>query len=240
MKNLILKSATILFIFTLSLGGVYAQKIKGNGKTINKTRSVGSFDGVGVSGSFDVFLVEGNEGKLDIAVEENLEPYLVTEVKDGTLKIKWKNGVNIRTSSKTTVTVHFKNINSLAMAGSGDIVGKDKIKGNSLDIAVAGSGDIEVEMEVEQLETAISGSGDIELSGSATEFEAAVSGSGDVDAYDLKTEKAELKISGSGSIGVSVEKELVARVSGSGNIKYKGQPRIEDIKVSGSGTISSY
>ncbi len=204
------------------------------------TRSVGSFDGVGVSGSFDVFLVEGNEGKLDIAVEENLEPYLVTEVKDGTLKIKWKNGVNIRTSSKTTVTVHFKNINSLAMAGSGDIVGKDKIKGNSLDIAVAGSGDIEVEMEVEQLETAISGSGDIELSGSATEFEAAVSGSGDVDAYDLKTEKAELKISGSGSIGVSVEKELVARVSGSGNIKYKGQPRIEDIKVSGSGTISSY
>jgi len=240
MKNLILKSTILLFTLTLSFGCSYAQKVKGNGKSINKTRSVGNFDAVAVAGSFDVYLVEGDEGKLDITVEENLESYLITEVNNGTLKIKWKNGVNIRTSSKTEITVHFKKINSLAMAGSGDIVGKDKIKGNSLKVAVAGSGDIKVEMDVQELDTAISGSGDVELSGSAREFEAAVSGSGDVDAYDLKVDKAELKISGSGSIGANVQSEIVARVSGSGNIKYKGNPRIEDIKVSGSGKISSY
>ena len=239
MKNLMLKSVTLLFIFTLTLGSVYAQKVKGNGKTINKTRNVGSFDGVGVSGSF-VILVAGNEGKLELSVEENLEPYLITEVKDGNLKIKWKKGVNIRTSKNTIVTVHFKNINSLAMSGSGDITSKDVIKGNSLKMAVAGSGDIKIDMDVQMAKSAISGSGDIKLSGKATEFEAAVSGSGDVEAYDLKTEKAELKIAGSGSIGISVEKEIIARVSGSGDIKYKGQPRIEDIKVSGSGQISSY
>ncbi len=240
MKNLILKSAAILFIFTLSLGGVYAQKVKGNGETINKTRNVGNFDGVAVSGSFDVFLVAGDEGKLDITVEENLEPYLVTEVNNGNLKIRWKKGTNIRTMRNTTITVYFKDVNSLAMSGSGDIISKDVIRGNSLSMAVAGSGDIKVEMDVQKAKSAISGSGDIELSGKATEFEAAVSGSGDIDAYDLKTEKAELKIAGSGSIGISVEKEIVARVSGSGDIKYKGQPRIEDIKVSGSGTVSSY
>ncbi len=241
MKKLILKSTALLFILTLSFGCSYAQKVKGNGNSINKTRNVGSFDGVAVAGSFDVFLVEGDEGKLEITVEENLEPYLITEVSsNGTLKIKWKNGVSIRTSSKTMITVHFKNISSLAMAGSGDIIGKDKIKGNSLDVAVAGSGDIKVDMDVENLEAAISGSGDVELSGTATEFEAAVSGSGGVDAYDLKVEKADLKISGSGSIKANVEKEIEARISGSGNIKYKGQPRIEDIKVSGSGKISSY
>ena len=240
MKNLVLKSVTLLFIFTLTMGSVYAQKVKGNGKIINKTRTVGSFDGIGVSGSFDVKLVSGNEGKIELSVEENLEKYLITEVKDGRLKIKWKNGVNIRTSSKTIVTVHFNEVNSLAMSGSGDITSKDVIKGNSLKMAVAGSGDIKIEMDVKTAKSAISGSGDIELSGRATEFEAAVSGSGDVEAYDLKTETAELKIAGSGSIGISVEKEIVARVSGSGNIKYKGQPRIEDIKVSGSGNVSSY
>lgn len=240
MKNLLLKSVTLLFMFTLTMGGVYAQKVKGNGKIINKTRNVGSFNGVGVSGSFDVILVAGNEGKLELSVEENLEPYLITEVKDGNLKIKWKKGVSIRTSKNTVVTVHFKNINSLAMSGSGDISSKDVIKGNSLKMAVAGSGDIKIDMDVQMAKSAISGSGDIKLSGKATEFEAAVSGSGDVEAYDLKTEKAELKVAGSGSIGISVEKEIVARVSGSGDIKYKGQPRIEDIKVSGSGKISSY
>jgi hypothetical protein len=126
------------------------------------------------------------------------------------------------------------------MSGSGDITSKDKIKGNSLKLAVAGSGDIKLEMDVQTAKSAISGSGDIELSGRAIEFEAAVSGSGDIEAYDLKTEKSELKIAGSGSIGISVEKEIVARVSGSGDIKYKGTPRIEDIKVSGSGSVSSY
>ncbi len=235
-----IKSAVFLFILSMSFGTAYAQKVRGNGKTINKTRNVGSFDGVGVSGSFDVFLVEGDEGKLDITVEENLEKYLITEVKNGNLKIKWKSGMNIRTSSKTTITVHFKTINSLAMAGSGDIVGKDVIKGNSLEVAVAGSGDVKVDIEVQEVETAVSGSGDIELSGTATEFEAAVSGSGDIDAYDLKVERAELRISGSGFIGANIEKEIEARVSGSGDIKYKGQPRIEDIKVSGSGNVSTY
>jgi len=240
MKNLMLKSIVLLFVFTLSMGSVYAQKVKGNGKIVQKTRNVGSFDGVGVSGSFDVFLVSGSEGKLELSVEENLASYLITEVKDGNLKIRWKKGTNIRTTKNTTVTVYFKDINSLAMAGSGDIISKDKIKGNSLGIAVAGSGDIKLEMDVQKAKSAISGSGDIELSGKATEFKAAVSGSGDIDAYDLQTEKAELKIAGSGSIGISVKQEIIARVSGSGDIKYKGQPRIEDIKVSGSGTISTY
>jgi len=240
MKISMFKTVTLLFLFTLSLGNVYAQRVKGNGKMINKTRNVGSFDGVGVSGSFNVILVAGNEGKLVISVEENLAPYLITEVNNGKLKIRWKKGTNIRTSKSTEVRVHFKEINSLAMSGSGDISSEDVIRGKSLDMAVAGSGDIKLDIEVQQAESAVSGSGDIELSGKATEFEAAVSGSGDIEAYDLKTEKAELKVSGSGSVEISVEKEIIARVSGSGDIKYKGQPRIEDIKVSGSGNVSTY
>lgn len=240
MKNLILKSAAILFISALFIGNGYAQRVKGNGKLIKKTRNVSSFSGVGVSGSFDVFLVEGNEGKIDLSVEENLEQYLVTEVKNGKLNIRWKKGMNINTSRDTEVTVHFKNLNSVALAGSGDIVSRDKIKTDNLDIAVAGSGDIKLELEAQSADAAVSGSGDIELSGTATEFEAAVAGSGDIEAYDLQTDKAELKISGSGTIQCTVEKELVGRISGSGDIKYKGNPRIEDIKVSGSGSVSSY
>lgn len=240
MKNLILKSAAILFISALFIGNGYAQRVKGNGKLIKKTRNVSSFSGVGVSGSFDVFLVEGNEGTIDLSVEENLEQYLVTEVKNGKLNIRWKKGMNINTSRDTEVTVHFKNLNSVALAGSGDIVSRDKIKTDNLDIALAGSGDIKLELEAQSADAAVSGSGDIELSGTATEFEAAVAGSGDIEAYDLQTDKAELKISGSGTIQCTVEKELVGRISGSGDIKYKGNPRIEDIKVSGSGSVSSY
>lgn len=240
MKYSNLKSVITLLVVTLMLGCSYGQRVKGNGNTVNTTRNVGNFDEVAVSGSFDVFLVSGDEGRLELRVEENLEPYLITEVQNGTLKIKWKRGTNIRTTGKTTVTVHFENIKAMAMAGSGDIESKDVIRAKSLKIAVAGSGDIKLDVEAEELEAAISGSGDIKLAGKATELEAAVSGSGDMDAYDLMTEKSELQVSGSGFIGANVEKEIIARISGSGNIKYKGKPRIEDTKVSGSGKISMY
>lgn len=240
MKNLFLKSLSFLAITVLITGFGYAQKVNGNGNLIQKTRNVGSFSGVGVAGSFDVFLVEGNEGKLELNVEENLEPYLVTEVRDGSLKIKWKKGVKVRTSKPTQITVHFKKLNEIALAGSGDIVSRSKLSSNDMEVALAGSGDINLDLDVQKLKAAISGSGDIQLAGNAVDFTGAIAGSGDLKAGDLKAVNAELVISGSGTMQAYVENSITARISGSGDIKYKGNPDKEDIKVSGSGTVKTY
>lgn len=240
MKTTLNRSLAVLMMLIGFTATLHAQRVKGNGKLIEKTRQVGDFDELGVSGSFDVFLVKGEEGKVIVNVEQNLEPYLVTEVQNGTLKVKWKKGTNVRTTKSTKVTVHFEDLSGVALSGSGDIISKDMISTDEMDIAVAGSGDIRLEIDAMESKAAISGSGDIELSGSSKSFEAAVAGSGDIEAYDLKSDEAELKISGSGTIHANVANELVARVSGSGNIKYKGNPRIEDVKVSGSGNVSTY
>lgn len=241
MKTTLIRTLSVfvlLICFTATTA--QAQRVKGNGKLIEKTRQIGDFEALGVSGSFDVFLVKGQEGKVIVNVEQNLEPYLITEVQNGTLKVRWKKGSNIRTTKNTKVTVHFGELNKVALSGSGDIVSRDVITTDELDIAVAGSGDIRLELDAMESNAAVSGSGDIELSGTSKAFEAAVAGSGDIKAYDLKSEKAELKISGSGTIHAHVASELVARISGSGNIKYKGNPPIEDVKVSGSGNVSTY
>lgn len=240
MKTLLLKSLSFLAITILFTGFGYAQKVTGNGNLTEKTRNVGSFNGVGVSGSFDVFLVEGNQGKLELSVEENLEPYLVTEVSEGTLKIKWKKGVKVRTTKATKITVHYKKLNKVALAGSGDIVSKNKVSSNDLEVALAGSGDINLDLDVQNLKAAISGSGDISLTGNTVDFTGAIAGSGDIKADELKAANAELVISGSGTMKVHVENKIKARISGSGDIRYKGNPDKEDIKVSGSGTVKSY
>ena len=242
MKNLSLKSIMFLSVSLLFLTSCIAQnnrRIKGSGNIIQKSRSVGSFEKVGVSGSFDVYLVKGNEGHLDIEIEDNLLPYLITEVDGGKLKIKWKKGTSISTRKSVVITVQFKDINAVALTGSGDIISKDRINADHFDTAVSGSGDIELDLDVNSLKAAVSGSGDIDLKGSTKTFEAAVAGSGDISAYNLKSEKAEVKVSGSGDIELTVSKELIARVSGSGDIEYRGDPKIQDVKVSGSGDVSS-
>ncbi len=240
MKSTSMRTIAILALAVIFALPALAQRVKGNGNLIEKTRQVGDFESLGVSGSFDVYLQKGQEGRIELSVEENLEPYLETEVSGGTLKVRWKKGANIRTTKKTTITVYFEEISGVALSGSGDIISRDQISSETMDIALAGSGDINLDLKVRELTAAVSGSGDIELSGVCKIFDGAVAGSGDIKAYDLKADKGELKISGSGTIHATVEKELSARISGSGNIRYKGSPRIEDIKISGSGNVSTY
>ncbi len=243
MKKISVRSISSLFIMLLFLTACNAQKygrVKGNGNVVNKTRSVGNFDKIDVSGSFDVTLVKGNEGEIKIRIEDNLLSYLETYVEGGKLKIKWKKGTNINTTKGVHLTVYFNDIEAVGLSGSGEIVSNDLIKSDNFDIAVTGSGDIDLNVDANKIKAAISGSSDIQLKGSTDEFTATISGSGDIEAFELKSKKATVKISGSGDMELSVSEELTARVSGSGDIKYKGNPRIEDIKVSGSGEISTY
>ncbi|MGV6832311.1 MAG: GIN domain-containing protein, partial [bacterium] len=48
-----------------------------------------------------------------------------------------------------------------------------------------------------------------------------------------------VSVAGSGDAEVVCRESLKARVAGSGDIEYKGNPAKEDTKVSGSGSISN-
>ena len=75
-------------LITLSCSAQWGKTIKGNGNNVTIERSTGDYDGIAVSGWFDVDLVSGNEGEITLQGEENLLEYIITEVKDGKLVIK--------------------------------------------------------------------------------------------------------------------------------------------------------
>ncbi len=229
----------VLLAFTANVNAQwYGKKIKGNGNVVTKTRNVSEYDQIAVAGSFDVKLVAGKEGKLTIKVEENLLEYLITEVKDGKLKIKWEKGVNINTTKELLVTVPFEDIEAVSLAGSGDVFSEDTIKTDNLKVALAGSGDMKLNINASSISSAVSGSGDIKLMGSSENLKCAVAGSGDINGYELASNNVEVSIAGSGDIKVNAKENLKARISGSGDVYYKGNPR-QDVKVSGSGSVSS-
>lgn len=219
------------------------KKVKGNGNVVTIERSTDDYDKIAVAGWFDVELVSGTEGQLTIRGEENLLEYIKTEVKDDKLVIKVKNGINLRPSSwgndgGIKVTVPVEEVESVSLSGSGDIVSSTVLKANNFSTRVSGSGDISLEVEAQTVEATLSGSGDINLSGNTGDFEVRVSGSGDVKAYELSANNVEASISGSADVKVTANEKLVARVSGSGDIYYRGDPKKIDSKASGSGEIS--
>ena len=242
MKNLkTILVIPFLFVMTLSYGqwNWGNKKVKGNGDVVTETRSTGNYDGIGCAGSMDFILVAGKEGDIKLEGESNLLKHIVTEIKNGKLIVKVEKKVNIQSSRGKTikVTIPFKNINSVSLAGSGDVISEDKISSNDLKVSLSGSGDMILNVDSQDLKGSLAGSGDITLKGNASKAKLSVAGSGDIHAFNLNTDNTTASIAGSGDIEVNCNGNLKASIAGSGDIEYKGNAEVTK-KVAGSGSVS--
>ncbi len=238
-KKLILTSLILSLTFTVNAQNWWgnSKKIKGNGNVVTVNRTTSNYNGVSVGGSFDVILVKGKEGKIIIEGEENIIPYLETEVIGSTLKIKYKKNTSIRTTKRLTVTVPITSIESVALGGSGKIIGKVTIKANNFSASLGGSGSITLKIEANHVKASIGSSGSINLEGKSKEFSCSIAGSGGIRAYGFKTDELNARLVGSGSIKTTVKSKIKAKIVGSGSIYYKGNPKHIDSKSVGSGDI---
>ena len=236
------KLAIILLTLTFSLqtqaqSWWNSKKVRGNGNVTTETRNVGSFDKVSLGGSFDVYLVEGNEGKLTIEGEENVLKYVETEVKNGKLHLGFKDNTNISMTKKLTITVPFENLESVSLGGSGNIIAKKRIKADEVSFALGGSGSIVANVDANTVKTSIGGSGNIKLKGKTDYLKCSIGGSGDVKAYELDANSLKASIAGSGDVQISVKNKIKATVVGSGSVYYKGNPSQIDSNSLGSGDV---
>ncbi len=233
----------LLTLFIFSSTAIFSQswwnskKVKGNGNVVTEKRNIGSFDNVSLSGFFDVVLVSGKEGKITLEGEENILPYIITEVKRGTLKIKVKKNTNIRTRKRLTITVPFEDIDGVALGGSGSIISEKTITGNDISVSIGGSGNIKVTVDAETVKASIGGSGNINLKGDTDNLKCSVAGSGNIRAYGLKVNDLKVSVAGSGDVEATVANKIKASIAGSGSIYYKGDPKFIDTNSVGSGDV---
>ncbi len=219
-----------------NVGGKY---VTGNGNVKSETRNITGFTGVKSSGSIDVVIIQGNNFNVSVENDENLIPLIVTEVRDGILVIHYKDDYNIN-DDHSTVTVTAPEINKVAVSGSADIKSTGTLKSDKeISFAISGSGDITATVDAPSIKFSGSGSGDISLEGTTKDFESKMSGSGEIKCSNLKAENVDLSISGSSDAKVFASVSLKAKVSGSGDVIYYGNPQNPDIKVAGSGTVTA-
>jgi len=236
-KQQLILVASLLFI--VSSFAQSSKTVKGNGKISSKTLTTSDYDGIKCAGSIDYILVNGTEGTITLEGEENLLEHITAEVKDNILKIKVKKEVWLKSSKNKTVkvTIPVKDISSIALAGSGDLWNEGSLAANDLEVSLAGSGDVVLNIETSTVEGKVAGSGNLTLKGKTNKLVAKVAGSGDFHGFDLEANDTEASVAGSGDARVVSNESLIARVAGSGDIVYRGNPNKKDTKVSGSGNI---
>ncbi len=223
----------ILLVLALTSSLLLAQR--------RETISVGDFDEVTMKIGGTVYITQGDKNEVILEGDQDDIEEVNVEVRGGELTIessrrsRWSfwNSSNVRLDVYVTV----KELKSVTVSGSGDIVGQNAIKTNDFRARVSGSGDIEMELDSRTVDTGISGSGNIELSGSATSGRLSISGSGKLLAENLRLDDFEVRISGSGRGSITVYGELDVRISGSGSVYYSGDPTGVNSSISGSGKV---
>ncbi|RYZ98296.1 MAG: DUF2807 domain-containing protein [Sphingobacteriaceae bacterium] len=205
-------------------------------------RKVSGFNGVSVAGSFTVYIKQGSTESVKVDAPDDILSRIITEVNGGVLKIHYNNenwSWN-GSSKKVTIYVTAKDLNSISIAGSGDIFFEDGIKTGTLRLSVTGSGDIAGKVDVKTLDSKVTGSGDIKVNGRAGESNVKVTGSGDFEGGDLATVNTAVKVVGSGDAKVNASDKVDAAVAGSGDVHFnRGAKQVNKSKA-GSGDISSY
>jgi len=232
MKRFIFPLAALLIVF---LGSSFISPAMAT----EDIRQLDSFDGIGISISADVYYIQGDKHEISIEGDDRDVEELITEVRDGFLKVKY-NDWRIK-RSKLTIYITSKELESVKMSGSGQFNMDKPLSSEEMELAISGSGDISfTQLKAEEVDVKISGSGDIYLeSGSAEELDVKISGSGKLMAETFKVSECGVSISGSGGVKITCTDELESRISGSGKVHYHGDPRVNSTS-SGSGKTASF
>ena len=217
------------------------QTIHGSGTVTSEVRSVSGISKVELMGIGNLTIQQGNTESLTIQADENLLPYITTEVIAGTLKIGIKPNINFDPTQTIEYRLTVKSISGVALSGFGNIQ-VDQLDGPDIEVRIAGSGDILVDaITADNVDMHLTGFGNI----TANSVKAAnsvlnLTGSGDLKINSLEASTLNLNIGGFGTATVSGScTDQVVNLTGSG--KYQGgdlQTSTATVKISGLGNAT--
>ena len=236
-KSIGIIAVFLLFITSFTSGCMLIEGEKGNGNVITEERNVSDFNGIDISNAFEVILKQGNTEDLRVEADENLMKLIITEVKNGILKVYTEKRIRKPKSLKLYIT--FKEINYIDLSGAVELTGKGKLTFNKLELDGSGASEIDMDLTANKLIIDFSGASEIDLSGKVTKVDIDLSGAAEISAYELETDIMNLDISGAGEAKVFVNEELDVEASGAASERYKGNPNIST-SVSGVSSIKKF
>ena len=217
MKTLLITLAVIIIIIFFIKNNLTKNKIQGSGNIISESRELNNFTSITLLGSIDVNIKTSESNNCVVVADDNLIPYIKTEVVNNKLNISLNESYS--SEDKLVVNINTPNYDEVSLSGSGNINILD-FKNNNLSLNISGSGNMTGNGEVETLVVKINGSGNLM-------------------SKEIKSKSATIIINGSGDGEVFASDSISAKINGSGNIEYFGNPENVDSIINGSGDIKS-
>ena len=223
MRQAVLLMACTVIVLTscrMNLKGWSTDLIEASDKVVTKEYKLTPFEEVKMNGVGQVELVqsETRNGVVELTAPDNYIELYKFDSDGKELDISFaKKGINIHTKN-VKIKVYTSDLVRIENRGAASI---------SMD-----------SLDTDQIEIVNSGVGDIKISGITDDAYLTCSGVGSIRAEGLKALNVKASVSGVGSIECNASEEIEGRVSGVGSLRYSGNPKHQDNKRTGIGSIS--
>lgn len=232
--RIIVTSLISLLLLSCNIGN----SVNGNGNVINADRTISTdFKDIKISHGLELYITQSNEVALTIEADENLHDLIMTEVENGVLKIY--STEMIRRASSKKINLNIKTISGIKATSGSDVYSTNTIDVEDLELRSSSGADITLDVKTQNLKCKASSGSDIKLSGSTHSLFAQASSGSDIKAHKLTAETSNVKVSSGADIKVNTSKELTARATSGGDIRYSGNPEKINKSDSSAGSIKS-
>lgn len=209
--------------------------IRGSGNVVAEARTVPEFSSIDFRGSASVRVVPNQPPQVIVTCDDNLLPFIKTEVSGGCLEIHTTKSIS--PTEKFHFEIQSPALTRLVVAGSGAVT-VEPLATDTFELEQAGSGATKLaSVTATEVQVKAAGSGGVRISGEVDSLTIKQAGSGRVDAKELVAKTVNLRAAGSGSIHVHASESFQGTSSGSGAIHCRGNPAQQEHASSGSGGI---
>ncbi|MAD96016.1 MAG: DUF2807 domain-containing protein [Flavobacteriaceae bacterium] len=235
------KNLIILFLGVLTLSSCsidMMNRVNGNRNVTTQNRTTGEeFTSIRVSSGLDLHLTQGTKNSVVVEADENLQDIIITEVRDGVLKIYTDKNIWRAASRKVLVTC--TDIEAITATSGSDVYGKSVINAKSLKVTSTSGADVRLEVAAENVETKSTSGSNIRIKGNTITHSSKATSGASIDAYGLLSKDVTVNVSSGADINIHASESLNAKASSGGDIDVKGNPKKVTKKSSSGGSVSS-
>lgn len=193
-----------------------AEPLEGSGKPETRTLDLAAFTRIDLGGTFNASIGFGKTQRVEVTIDDNLWDILRAEVDNGRLSLDWAGRGQPAAPCLVTIVMAAP-LEEFTLAGAGNVLVAG-LSGKHLDLYLRGTGGAALEGFVESLQVFLTGAGGC-------------------DAGELKAKDVKVILAGVGDCDVHATESLDVRISGVGNVTYRGDPKEKTTEVTGKGEI---
>jgi hypothetical protein len=237
-----MKKIFLILVITISLSGIlFAQKTI-NDPNVEK-RVLSGFHGIDVATGIKLYLSAGSAETVAVSADkEEFRDKIITEVVNGILKIHYETkpgAINHPHETKNMrAYVSYMNLDHLNASSGANVESEGVLKSGKLDMVINTGARMNAALDITDLAIKQSTGSQIILTGHANNLYAEGSTGSKLMGEELDVNTCTVIVRTGARISIDSEKEINARASSGGQVRYKGAAVIRDSHTSMGGRVT--